>query len=162
MKKFFTILVIILFSVMGGEGMEPLKSKSISRNSTVIASFTLPYADGGKVDVLPKGKLSIKNRSWTGSYTRKDNGNYYILYLGPKQGDGIWIYLMTKSAVYLIDAGSDGYVIEDFIYNPATKTIKVLLDSEIDEKEWREARDFDSVIIPLSNFVKVYPVKWLK
>ena len=143
-------------------------------NSSVIGHFkdkislSADKYESITVSLLANGKIKTSSKYWSGSFKKRNKGEYYIVTIGSdgrgKYGEGAIIYLIVDNDVYYIDSGSDEYVIWDFIYDSKKNSIIVDIGS-MDYNEWVENnkwRRISSTTIPLSFFEKIGKITWTK
>ena len=123
---------------------------------------------GITVNLLSNGKIKTSSKCWSGSFEKRNKGEYYILWLGSNGSgncpEGGVILLIVDNNVYDIDSGSDEYVIWNFIYNSDKNSIIVDIGT-MDYNEWVDNNSWkgiSSTTIPLSSFSKVGSIIWTK
>lgn len=143
--------------------LEIQRQESIRRDSieklknSPIADFNI---DSHKYLMMPNEIIKSNIPGEIGRYQNK--GNFYKVYLGYEDGDGIGLYMIVKNTLYFVDAGSANNV-ENIKYNSSTNTV-TLLDYNGDPYTKQELQDygmnFPEPVLPLSYFKKVAEVHW--
>ena len=172
MKKIITILMLVAVILVGGmtanaKTTRKKHTQKAKSNSSVIGHFKDTEL-GLTVSLLANGKIKTSSKCWSGSFEKRNQGEYYIVWLGSDGrgncSDGSVILLIVDNNVYDIDSGSDEYVIWDFIYNSDKNSIIVDIGT-MDYNEWVDNNSWkgiSSTTIPLSFFHKVGKITWTK